>query len=322
MPDFRDKIVEYVKQKGPVLPSQISKTLNKDTMFAGAVLSELVSKKLIMVTNARIGASPLYYSQGQEEKLQILKDHLPMREKEAFDILKEKQVVADDAVEPAHRVALSNLKDFASPIVVKHNDQERKFWKWYLLDNNQMEQMIKSYLEPIIQPMIPVEQEILELPKPVEESKEKPVEIQLVQIQPLQVQHIQEDSQPLQIQPLTIEKKPKVKSIKSHKEENFTKKAEQYLSSKNITIIEKEIIRKNQDIEFKVNIPSDIGNLEYFVKSINKKRINETDLILAYSKSQDKNLPCLLLTDGKLTNKANKYFNKKLKGIMNIIFYK
>ena len=79
-------------------------------------------------------------------------------------------------------------------------------------------------------------------------------------------------------------------------------------------IIEREILRKNKDINFIINLPSKIGNLTYFVKAKNKKTITDADFLLAFNEGQQKKLPVLFLSSGKLTKKAEKHLqsNKNL----------
>ena len=67
--DSRDKALSIVKTKGPVLPGQVNKELNMNVLFASAVLSELVDSKLIKLSHAKIGGSPVYYAVGQEPRL-------------------------------------------------------------------------------------------------------------------------------------------------------------------------------------------------------------------------------------------------------------
>ena len=76
----KERILSIISYEGPLLPIQISRKLEKDTIFAGAVLSELLKEKAIRVSNAKIGSSPLYYMAGQESKLSLLYNHLPLKE--------------------------------------------------------------------------------------------------------------------------------------------------------------------------------------------------------------------------------------------------
>ena len=91
--DNQQKILFLVKSKGPLLPSQINKELNVDVLFASAMLSELVDRKLLRLSKAKIGGSPVYYAQGQESKLDILYPYLNEKERRAYDLLKENKVL-------------------------------------------------------------------------------------------------------------------------------------------------------------------------------------------------------------------------------------
>jgi len=112
MESIYEKVLSFIKANGPSLPIQIAKVMEKDTFFAGAILSDLLAKRAIKITTAKIGGSPLYYLPDQNDKLSKLYDHLPLREKEAYSLLQEKKVVNDSELQPAIRVALQMLKDF------------------------------------------------------------------------------------------------------------------------------------------------------------------------------------------------------------------
>jgi len=130
MEKLSDQVREYIRNNGPSLPVQVSKALNRDIIFAGAVLSELVSKKELKISKAKIGGSPLYYLKGQEPRLAVLYDYLPQKEKEAYNLLKQKGFINDKKLEPSIRVALIMLKDFAKPLERKNE----KIWMWHLED--------------------------------------------------------------------------------------------------------------------------------------------------------------------------------------------
>ena len=68
--ETRERIVEIVKQKGPVLPVHISKEIGSDILMASAHLAELTASKRLKISTIKVGGSPLYYLQGQEEMLQ------------------------------------------------------------------------------------------------------------------------------------------------------------------------------------------------------------------------------------------------------------
>ena len=88
---IKQKVLDFIKFNGPVLPYQIAKIIEKNLIIAGALLSDLLSEKYIKISRAKVGGSPVYYISGQEPKLEMLYRYLPSKEKEAYDILKEKK---------------------------------------------------------------------------------------------------------------------------------------------------------------------------------------------------------------------------------------
>ncbi|MBU2634306.1 MAG: hypothetical protein KJ674_03605 [Nanoarchaeota archaeon] len=266
--ELKSKILDYINKNGPVLPIQISRQMNSNTIFAGAVLSELISNKKILVSRAKVGGSPVYYIQGQEYKLDMLYKYLNEKERKIYDLLKQNRILKDDKLEPWQRVAVREIKDFAMMLTTREGDI---FWKWYQLSDNEAETLIISSLK------LPKKQEVKETPK----KQEVQTEI---------IEEIKEIQKPL--------KKP---------QEDLNPSLESYFLKKNIKIIDKTIIKKNKEIEFTSHIPSEIGNIKFYIKFKDKKKISDSDLSIEHNKSQLKKLPLLFLTTGELTKKAKEY---------------
>ena len=65
-----EQVLEVIKGRGPLFPADIVKQIGSDTILIGALLSDLVSrKKVILTKNLRVGNSPIYYLEGQESQL-------------------------------------------------------------------------------------------------------------------------------------------------------------------------------------------------------------------------------------------------------------
>ena len=86
--------------------------------------------------------------------------------------------------------------------------------------------------------------------------------------------------------------------------ETFLPSVEQFFKKLEINIDEKEVIRKNSEIEFHVKISSVVGETTYFCKAKKKKRCDEKDLSAAYMQAQIKKLPLLFLYSHELSQKA------------------
>ncbi|GIU68379.1 MAG: hypothetical protein KatS3mg001_229 [Candidatus Pacearchaeota archaeon] len=126
---IKEEILNILRKEGPNIPATISKKINQSILFTSAFLSELFSEKKVKMSNLRIGSSPLYFLDGQEHLLEGFSDFLKGKEKEAFLLLKDKKFLKDSELEPAIRVALRQIRDFAIPF---YNNNEI-YWRFFLV---------------------------------------------------------------------------------------------------------------------------------------------------------------------------------------------
>lgn len=129
--EIKNKIIYSLRKNGPSLPVHISKEIETNTLFTSAFLSELISEKKIKTSVMKIGSSRLYFLPGQENLLDKFSHHLKSKEKEAYSLLKDRKTLKDSNQEPAIRVALRAIRDFAVPF--KKGDDI--FWKFFLNKN-------------------------------------------------------------------------------------------------------------------------------------------------------------------------------------------
>ncbi len=292
--ETRDKILEIVKAKGPVLPVQISKEIGSNILMASAHLAELTASKRLKISTIKVGGSPLYYLPGQESILQKFTSNMNDKEKKAFDLLNQNRVLRDSEQEPVVRVALREIKDFAFPLNVTHNNNKEIFWKWYLTPNEEAEGIIKEKLN------------ILE--KPIERNMEERIQKQEIKEQKIE--------KPLETIQKEI-KKPKIprKYKPREKEDIFLKEIMKFFEKNKINVISSDIIKKNSEMDFIVELPSIVGNLQYYCNARNKKKMNDSDLSHAYVKGQLKRLPVLVLSPGDLSAKAQEMIVRELNNL-------
>ncbi len=296
--ELRDKILAFATLNGPILPVQASKNVGTNILFGAAVLSELVAGGKVFFTNMKIGGSPLYYVKGQEPKLQAFINHLSEKPKKICLKLQEKRILRDVDCEPWERIALREIKDFAFPISVKHDDETiETFWKWYLIEDDEAKKVIES--------LVVKKGEIkknIEETEVKQEVKDKTGETEL------------EDEPQLVKEPVKEEKKERKKKSTKKEAKDISSMAFEYFEKNSIKVISSSVIKKNKEINYAVEIPSEIGNLSYLVKIKDKSKFTDSDVIIAYSEAQSDKLPILLLSTGDLTKKAEEYINKNLKG--------
>jgi len=326
----RDAIIGIIRRKGPVLPVQVSKELKTSILFGSAMLSELVSAKLLKVSKVKIGGSPLYYLPEHVSRLQDFAKHLPGKEKEAYDLLKEKKVLRDASQEPAIQVALKNMKDFAWPLNATIGDKKELFWKWFLIENEEATDVIKKILGIKEQKEIKKEEKITkEAPKVVKEEKkvveEKKVEKKeepKVELKKEIEKKIEPKVQKIERKSIVEEQKEEIKPeehkpiLKPEPQDDFLMSILGYFNTNNIKVLNKSIIKRNSEIDFDIELQSAVGVLKYYCKAKSKKRVNDGDLSSAYVQGHLRKLPVLFLSYGEPTKRAKEMLNKEFQNIV------
>ena len=333
---MKDKVLEIVKQKGPLLPVQISKDINQNVMISSAILGELVSSGNIKFSHTKIGGSPLYYVDGQEAKLQQLYNQLHDTEKKIYDQLKQKKILRDKSLEPAFRVALRQIRDFAFPLEINVNNNIDIFWKWYLSSNEEIQPILKILIEkqipkPIVKKetvLKPKEKEIKPI-NGVEEKIEKPIPENELR-EKLRKELLKELKEELRKEMLiherkerepVIDKKEQKRLEKERKKKEldekdiFLDKIRKYCQQKKIQILNYEIIKRKNEIDLIINVPSAVGNIQYYCKAKNKKKVNDNDLSSAFLKGSQKKLPVLFLATGILIKRTQEKLGNEFRGI-------
>ena len=124
----------------------------------------------------------------------------------------------------------------------------------------------------------------------------------------LEQERIQRERREIQEKQQKLEKQ-ETKIVK----DEFFEQLTGYLKEKKISIEKYEIVRKKSEIDFILKVPSVVGDLDYYCKAKNKKRISDGDLSAAFVQGQLKKLPVLLLITGELTKKAQELLNTEFK---------
>lgn len=281
----KNQILKFLETSGPALPVRIAKTIQMDPVFASAILSELLSSKQIKTSNMKIGASPLYLIPGEEEKLEEETEHLKSIEKEAQKKLKEKKVIFDEQEEPATRVALRNIKDFAIPFKF----QGKITWKYAFTPQKEIDNILFPKKEELdIEKQKDAPEINKEINKPIGEDPEVP---KAWEAKKEEIKKAKEESKKIESIFEKPEEKPKYPKT-------FLEEIEHFLKNQNTTITSFEEIDKRKVIAI---VESNSKSSMLF--AFNKIRINETELLNCYKTANKKNLPYQIITRGNLTKK-------------------
>lgn len=264
IPQKKSRIISFIETNGPSLPVRIAKAIDMDPVFASAILSELLNTKQIKMSHMKIGASPLYLLQGQEQKLEEHTENLKPTEKEAYLKLKEKKILSHEDEEPAIRVALQNLKDFATPFKFR----EKIMWKYSFTPDDEIENIL-----------IPKKEE----PKP-EEIKKRVV-----------IENILEKT------PAKVSAKPQFNSDKypptneEGPKPEFLEEIKKFLKKKNINFLE-EIQSEKKEVVAKVSVESKLGDINFLLIAKNKQTTSKEEIAAAIQRAIYNKMPCLLVT--------------------------
>jgi hypothetical protein len=265
--ELKEKIISIIRSRGPSFPAHISSQVGMSILFTSAFLSELLSEKKLKISHMKIGSSPLYFIPGQENLLERYSNSLKSKEKDAFELLKEKKFLLDNEQEPAIRVALRSIRDFAIPF--QKND--KLCWRYLTVQESEFAEKTpeKEKLKQELK-----EEKRIEKEKPKKTEKKK-----------------------------TSAKKKTAKKKTSErgngKNDKFFNKVKEYLLSKGIEISDIISFSKN-DLVLKVKS----NEKELVVFAYNKKRVTDEDIVKAYKKVRDFNLSYSVLCLGEPAKKT------------------
>jgi len=301
---MKEQMLSFIRLKGPSLPIHLAKEIQSDTLFTSAFLSELFSEKKVKMSYLRVGSSPLYFIEGQEPKLENFSEYLNSKEKEAFGRLKGKGILKDTEQEPAIRVALRSIKDFAIPVT----REGFLYWRYLTSEFPEVVPQKESFEEKKEE----VEKVLSE--KPAEKEEEhSPVENEgtsdIVKEEILEVKkekdlEIFDSPKKIEREEIIEVKNPrKNKSLKKTSpktNEKFFNKVKEYLLSKGIEMLDIIGFSKN-DLTLKVRESDEV----YLLVAYNKKSIREEDLLKAYKKASEENLPYKIFSLGEPLKKLS-----------------
>lgn len=95
------------------------------------------------------------------------------------------------------------------------------------------------------------------------------------------------------------------------KNDDFFTQLLKYFNKSRISVQSFALIKRNSEIDFRLLIPSPVGDLTFYCKAKNKKRIAEADITSAYVQGVIKKLPVLLLIQGELSKSSKELLSSE-----------
>lgn len=282
--EIKEKILKLIRERGPSMPIQLGSGIGLSMIFTSAFLSELMGERAIKMTHMRVGSSPVYYLEGQEQGLEKYAQYLKSKEKEAYELIRENRFLVDSEQLPAIRVALQAIKDFAI-----RSETHEGIWRYFLAKDNEYtpsKDKTESKEEEI------KEEKIIEEPKEILEEKE------------------------IVIPTKVIEETPKIKIEKAPSSMEFVDKVKYFLEKMKIKILE-ETETKKKDITWIGRTEFNLGEIEILIIAKDKKSVTDKDFEKIEEQVKEQNKTAVFLCTGELAKKTKEtYRNYK-----NIIFF-
>ncbi len=316
--EIKENIILILKKRGPSIPVHIAKEINQSMLFTSAFLSELLSEKKLKTSYMRVGSSPIYFIHGQEPLLEKYSEYLKSKEKDAFFILKERKFLSDEKQEPAIRVALRAIRDFAIPF----KKDEKILWRYFTIPEQEFyekpKEIKKDSIDEIEKKEVSETNKIQEIKKEKIEEEEK--EIKTIkeedETKEKKLNIFEENKKKIPLKSEIKKSKNSVRKKSSKNNDKFFNKIKEFLSEKSIDIIDIKNFDKKELTLIVKNRNSD-SKEEKLLIAYNKKRVNEADIIKAYKKASEIGLKYTLICLGEPTKKIRDLINaiKKLSEI-------
>ena len=289
----KGKIISFLQNNGPSLPVRIARAIEMDPMFATAIASELLASKKIITSNMKVGSSFLYLLPGQERQLENFLENLKSIERDLVDLLKENKVLTDEELEPATRVAIRGIKDFAKPFKFK----DKIMWKYAFISDEEIKSIINKPKEEIEEELIETrktqekQEEFQEVKKELEKIAEDESVPKAWEVKKEEITKKKEETS-------SLKEETKLENIFSKNEEieepEFLREIKKFLERKNISFLE-EIRTEKKEIMARVKISSQLGEINMLLIAKDKKTTNKDEIRASIQMATNVDMPCLLI---------------------------
>ena len=271
---MKQKILDLIKQLGPMLPVEISSKIGVDSFMAKAFLMELVEEGKISQSKEKLAESPMYYLLGQERQVVMKMENIKQQHSKTARTYAPTYVSEDPEVQAKREAFAIRLAE------IQAKEQQRK-----TMPAIQPRPLAKIANRPVYKQR--------PLPPPTHIPVSKP--ITPPPTMPSNLPDFQSEPEP--------EYKPEA-------ERTFIDKAMDWLKMEGYEIVE-EISAKKTEMELLVKVYTDFGKVNFYAKIKQKKIITEADLMAVYAGAMEQKCPAVLLTNGKLAKSAENFLNEK-----------
>ena len=331
MQEKEEKVKNFVQMRGPVLLMDIAKNSEIESYLAGAIVSTLVNRGDVKQSFRKIGASPLYFVGGQEDRVRSrLHGELNDLEKKALSRIKELKVAFNEELYPQERYLMGDLKDFVERIKIKEKGQEFVCWRLKSLEDDEFESIVENKIKKYFPEEQEVSGNIKTEPAPMseesesapmsEESKSAPMSEKPETPIPEKSSETPSEKQPKESsqdeKPTKPEKSKKPKK-KKRKLAEFESQVVSELSEKDIDLEVRKEIGRNE-IDYTSEIETPFGAQKIKIKVLNKKRVSDNALSRIHLEAIETKMPIVVYIPKKLSSKSSEFLKKNLGSLVKV----
>ncbi len=352
-PIDREVLLKLVKERSPVLPLDLKRALNQgDSLLLGAMLSELVARKLVKITHVKLGGSPYYYDPEKPESIEKAASNLNEKDYRTYNLLKESKVLRDDEHDALTRVSLRNIKDYAINVPFTTPDGvQLSFWRYYLVTEAEAVPLIRQRLG-IDGAATPPPAATLVTPQPLTSATSSPIPSTAspppTSLTPsaTSVTPPSPPSPSVAVADVTTAPAPAKPKRQSRKksvaatagapvtgtaailgvqqtlpsaepvEDNFYGHVKRVLEERGARVLEGKVVKKEAELDLLIELQTPFGPTAYYCKAKSKKKSSEADVIAAKLEGNTRHLPVLYLSNGEVAKKALDLLSTTCKGML------
>ena len=279
---MRDKVLSLLKQHGPMLPVEIGSKLGIDSFMAKAFLADLVESGEVKISKEKLAESNMYYLPGQDSQVQVKMSQITVDHNKTARTYGVPTVSADPKLQAKRDAFTQRLRE---------------------IEEAELKRRAKSVSQPPPSRSIsrPTPRQVV---MPIAAPQPRPTPIQRPSLAPVKAPICKSMPPPPMLD------KAAETAYEPEAKRTFLDQAMDWLRMEGTEIIE-ELSSKKNEMELIVNVYTDFGKVNFYMKIKNKKSITEADLMAIYAGAMENKCPAVLVTNGNLAKSAEAFLDEK-----------
>ncbi len=316
MADLKLQILDFIKRKGPSMPVEIAIGTGINSIIVSAILSDMVPRKQLLMSNKRIGSSHIYFMQDQRDRMRVkLFQLLEEGEKKFVEELEKRRVVLSSEL-PEEEVGA--YRDF----LVEFTFGGDKAWHWFELTSDNALSELRSKLDA--KKKLPEEKQPEKQAAPAREELKTPLPEKKEEAKKLPAPEKKEEKKPAQEkkEKLVIKKeKPAPKARAEKPDKNYADTVKSWVEEAGAKIVGVRDVVPGMEYEIDAQLQTPFGAQQYLVLVLNypKKKVGIEDVSKAFSRVMQQKAPVVIVSQTGFAKNAENFWKKEYKGLITLI---